>query len=471
MKLENARKLVKPELLDEETNLQTDSINERKNLDIEEEKKLENKLSDLHTESTLGQESVVKPKLARPKKNDETNKIHNFTPKSRISSVKEDGKNKSQNSTRNSDSFSKSRSTFKIRSKPKVENRIEANNSLGRGKSFTRRTNKTNDYSTTQKPKSTSIRRSLKNTEENKLKSSTSSRKPISRYRNASTGKSGSKYKFSRTSTTNQINSNSIGEITENPVTMKNYISVTRSLSTTISEEISTKKLRTKLFNDLSRSSVDETRLLKTKKEPTKINETTTTPTTTLATKNVRPTSRYSRNKVQVFKTDSILKSNVTNSDQSEKKIVNSTQKIDPRSRTATYRRHSEVAQSLLRSSTVEPNSIEITPKATRFQVSTSNPSPQLVTQEPVVNVKVSNDSNSVQQQSLQILQDGNTFTGNSGNIFNPTKNVLVTAGNVTLLEQIRGTVAPLLGSLGARSPIFSGIYNNASNIVRFEIF
>ncbi|XP_051166415.1 mucin-2-like isoform X2 [Leptopilina boulardi] len=465
MKLENARKLVKPELLDEETNLQTDSINERKNLDIEEEKKLENKLSDLHTESTLGQESVVKPKLARPKKNDETNKIHNFTPKSRISSVKEDGKNKSQNSTRNSDSFSKSRSTFKIRSKPKVENRIEANNSLGRGKSFTRRTNKTNDYSTTQKPKSTSIRRSLKNTEENKLKSSTSSRKPISRYRNASTGKSGSKYKFSRTSTTNQINSNSIGEITENPVTMKNYISVTRSLSTTISEEISTKKLRTKLFNDLSRSSVDETRLLKTKKEPTKINETTTTPTTTLATKNVRPTSRYSRNKVQVFKTDSILKSNVTNSDQSEKKIVNSTQKIDPRSRTATYRRHSEVAQSLLRSSTVEPNSIEITPKATRFQVSTSNPSPQLVTQEPVVNVKVSNDSNSVQQQSLQILQDGNTFTGNSGNIFNPTKNVLVTAGNVTLLEQIRGTVAPLLGSLGARSPIFSGIYNNASNI------
>ncbi|XP_043478282.1 uncharacterized threonine-rich GPI-anchored glycoprotein PJ4664.02-like isoform X4 [Leptopilina heterotoma] len=453
MKLENARKLVKPELLDEET----DSINERKHLDIDEEKKLENKLSDLHTESTLGQESVVKPKLARPKKNHETSKVRNFIPKSRNSTVKEEKKTieSSSERIRKNENSSKTRSSFNIRSKSKIENRVESNNSLGRGKSFSRR-NKTSEYSsTTQKPKSTLIRHLSKNTNENKSKLLPSRKPLLSRYRNASTAKSGSKVSFHRgTTPSNQIKStdfNTIGETTENPVTIKNYISVTKSVSTTISEEISTKKLRTKLFNDLSRSSVDETRLLKTKN--LKDEQTTA--------KNFRPTSRYSRKKVQAFKINSAANVSVATSGDEK---MNSSQKIDPRSRTATYRRHSEVPLSLLRSSTVEPNSIEITPKATRFKVS-SSPSPQLVTQEPAVNVKVSNDSTSVQQQSLQILQDGNAFTGNSGNIFSPTKNILVTAGNVSLLDQIRSTVAPLLGSLGARSPIFSGIYNNATNI------
>lgn len=460
MKLENARKLVKPELLDEETDSQTDSTNERKNFDIEDEKKLENKLFD-NVESTLGQESVFKPKIAKPKKNDERsvnerNKTRNFTPKSRNSSVKGENK-KYENSPRNE----KSRSTFNIRSKPKIENKVESNNSLGRGKSYTRR-NKTNDF-TTVKPRATP-----KSKEE---KSKLPSRKPlVSRYRNAKIP-SLSKSKISRgTTSLNQIKetttTSNLIETTFNPVTMKNYIAVTRSVSSTISEEISAKKLRTKLFNDLSRSSVDETRLKNQNlNDNSKANESTTT-------KVFRPTSRYSRKKVQVSKYDtkdsvSIPKVNVTSARGGMK---NNTEKIDPRSRTATYRRHSEVPLGIVRSSTDRPKSVEITPKATRFQV-TSSPSPQLVTQEPTVNVKVSNESNSVQQQSLQIVKDDNTFTGNGSNIFSPTKNVLVTAGNVTLLEQIRSTVAPLLGSLAARSPIFSGVYNNASNIVRlFDI-
>ena len=517
MKLENALKLVKPELLDEEVDSKTTpgSVNEKKNLDIEYDKKLENRLSEINSESSLGQESVVKsewkPKSeANPKNEQRSSKSRakqgrSFTPRSKT--TQEDTENNIFDSSTEVSRSEKSKVSFKPRYKSRVENgKTEIDNSIGRGNLdvSSRGKNIPDSVSTTAtKPKKTSPRRSVKNPEEEDSKFKP--RKPVSRYRNALKKPVQNNFQNSETSDKPKSKVASLRrsknfdattlnpkgeeatiipttvstfgqETTIVPVTIKNYLSVTKSVITKVSEEISTKRLKASAFNDLAKTD-EPVNSKKFNYKSKNWNEVSNDDDDSTTTKIVTPTSRYARKKIDLSKNLSPASKSSSSASKSSASVIqttipdskgnhNDTRRREFRPRTATYRRHSEVPLGSVRSSTAQPNSIAITPKAARLQaaISSSSPSPLLVTQAPTVNVKVSNNSNSSQQQSLGVLSSSN----GSSNIFSPTKSVLLTAGNVTLLEQIRSTVAPLLGSLAARSPVFSGVFNNETNVVRF---
>lgn len=144
--------------------------------------------------------------------------------------------------------------------------------------------------------------------------------------------------------------------------------------------------------------------------------------------------------------------------------------RVDLPAANAIYRGQSEAPVIVYPEKRQEPISVSITPKAVRFHatVKTDETSPPSVTQEPVVNVRVSNDSSSSQQQS-GISDASNGASGSS--IFSPTKSLLLAAGNATLLEQIRSTVAPFLNSLGSKSPVFSNSFRGVNSAVRFSLF
>ena len=497
IKLDNARKLVKPELLDDEANSKSNpaSISDRTNINSEDEKKLENKLSD-NSEGSLGQESVVKSewKTAKSKNNEEriSKPKHKqgraFTPQFTTSAKQEENpENNVLESSTEVFRNEKSKAIFKPRSKLRVENvKSEIDNSIGKHLVSSRVKKITDDVpTTTRKPRKTSPRRSVKNPEENyKVKSRES---PVSRYQNTVKNPITSekfKYKSSilrgsknhdstifnpirmeeETTTIPSITSKTnTEETTINPLTAKNHVYVTKSVSSKITQEVSTKRMKATDFNNLAQKNIDndDDKSKKLDQVPNEVSDSTTA-------KRVRPTSRYSRKKISVSK-------KLNNDSNTSAPVIregnNETKRREFRPRTATYRRHSEVPLEPVRSSTAPPNSISITPKANRFQfaATSSSSSPLPVMQEPIINVQVSNNSNSSQQQSIGVSNISNKSSRSTeSNIFNPTRSFLVTSGNATLLEQIRSTVAPLLSSLAARSPIFAGIYNNATNIVRF---
>ncbi|XP_033210741.1 serine-rich adhesin for platelets-like isoform X2 [Belonocnema kinseyi] len=505
-KLENALKLVKPELLDEETDSKTTSgpQNEQTIFDHENNRRLENRLSEINSESSLGQESVVKPEWklkteTNPKNEKRSSKSRvkqgdSFT--SRSKTIGEDTENSILESSTEVSRIEKSKVSFKSRNKSQVEiNKSEIDNSIRKGKSGSSSREKKipeNVTVTTIKPKRTSPRRSVKNPEEEASKFKP--RKPVSRYRNAlknpvqnhlqntaTTEKPRPKsYSLRRLKTYDSITlnprdeeatmiptvSNFPAETTITPVT-KNYLSVTKSVITKVSEEISTKRLKASAFHDLSKTSESgdrNSKKLNYKSE--NLNEVPNDDDDSTTIKIVRPTSRYARKKTDLSKTLSptsksslsVLKTANSVSKENQK----GTQRREFQPRTATYRRHLELPLGLVRSLTAQPNSIATIPKAERLQaaITSTSRSPLLVRQKPTVSV-VSNNSNSSQQQSLGVLNSSNR----SSNIFSPTRSVLLTAGNNSLLEQIRSTVAPLLGSLAARSPVFSGVFNNETNV------
>lgn len=169
-----------------------------------------------------------------------------------------------------------------------------------------------------------------------------------------------------------------------------------------------------------------------------------------VTSRTVGPTSRYIRKKAEVFTPyDAVPKPPST-----EPPL---TKRRDFRPRTATYRRHSDVPTSqLVQNSTTETTSVTITPKPTKFSDQLVTPSTRSSLSEPLVSVRI-DTSNDTTSQVSGITESSNGNSGNS-NVFIPAR---VSAGNATLLEQLRSTVAPLLNTLGNKTPVFSGAYSN----------
>ncbi|XP_046741805.1 mucin-2-like isoform X2 [Diprion similis] len=136
------------------------------------------------------------------------------------------------------------------------------------------------------------------------------------------------------------------------------------------------------------------------------------------------------------------------------------------RPRTATYRRHSEPP-----SPPAESASIAITPKTPKFHATFKSDSTLPKTNaNKTFNVQIASNSNrnneSASFSNAGIVGSSNGETGTdigSSNVFSPTRALLLMNGNKTLLEQLRSTVAPLLSSLGIKSPIFAGAYRNTT--------
>ncbi|XP_054000513.1 mucin-2-like isoform X1 [Hylaeus anthracinus] len=225
----------------------------------------------------------------------------------------------------------------------------------------------------------------------------------------------------------------------------------TQRTSQTSQEENVIKK--SKFGNDVTKPSFRPRYSKKTKDNS--IEDTTTKYQAAGTTNLPTPTSRYSRKKA-VVKTVDGLKVTTTEGP------ATLTKKIEFRPRTATYRRHSEVPTTSVETTTkVDGAGVAITPRSPRFQVNsiTTSPAPRSVPQEPQMNLQIANDTT---QQAPGITGSSNGDSGNT-NVFNPARSAVL-AGNSTLLEQLRSTVAPLLSSLGNKTPVFSGSYSNVNN-------
>lgn len=173
-----------------------------------------------------------------------------------------------------------------------------------------------------------------------------------------------------------------------------------------------------------------------------------------VTSRTVGPTSRYIRKKSDIFtQYDSIPR------------VVSTeaalTKRREFRPRTATYRRHSEMptSGSLVQSTVAkEETTFTITPKPTKFHANVKpTPSIRSTPTEPFVNVRIDSFSDSAPR--LGITESSNGISGS--NIFNPTRSAFLGGNTTTLLEQLRSTVAPLLNTLGNKTPIFSGSYSN----------
>ncbi|XP_043594864.1 mucin-5AC-like isoform X5 [Bombus pyrosoma] len=233
--------------------------------------------------------------------------------------------------------------------------------------------------------------------------------------------------------------------------TPKISYSSAQSKSQTSQEENITKKLR---FATSATKPIFRPRYSKRTNEKS-FEKKTTDNQAIFTTKLPVATSRYSKKKSSVKSIDD--KSATTEG------LSAQTRKIEFRPRTATYRRHSEIPTTLTESSTkVDGVGIAITPRSTKYHATlkTSTVSPRSVAQGPQVNLKIANET---AQETPGITGSSNGDSGNS-NVFNPTRSTFL-SGNSTLLEQLRSTVAPLLSSLGNRTPVFSGSYSNVNNM------
>ncbi|KAL6421599.1 hypothetical protein ACFW04_014220 [Cataglyphis niger] len=174
----------------------------------------------------------------------------------------------------------------------------------------------------------------------------------------------------------------------------------------------------------------------------------------------VGPTSRYIKKKSGVFTPYDVVPKPLNT-----EATFTQTKHKEFRPRTATYRRHSEVPTNQLiiqQSSKADKEAIAdfvtITSKPTKYNThvtarSHSNSS------EPLVNVKVDTLNDNL---PLVFIESSNSNSSDS-NIFNPTKSAIFSKNATTLLEQLRSTVAPLLNSLSEKTPIFSGAYSNVN--------
>lgn len=177
-----------------------------------------------------------------------------------------------------------------------------------------------------------------------------------------------------------------------------------------------------------------------------------------VTSRTVGPTSRYIRKKSGVFtQFDAVPKVISTESP------VTQTKRREFRPRTATYRRHSEMpTNSLVPTAAKQETTVDVTPKPTKFHssVKSSTTNTRSVPTEPFVNVRVDAPS---APNLVGITDSSNGLSGS--NIFNPTRSAFLAVSNTTtLLEQLRSTVAPLLNNLGNKTPVFSGAYSNVEN-------
>lgn len=183
----------------------------------------------------------------------------------------------------------------------------------------------------------------------------------------------------------------------------------------------------------------------------------------------VGPTSRYIKKKSGVFTPYNAVPKSLS----TEATFLQTKRNKEFRPRTSTYRRHSEVSTNQLMTQQltkpgkkVTAGTITVTPKPTQYHAQVTTTRSRSKSSEPLVNVKIDSSNNSI----LLVSENSN---GNSGsNIFNPTKSAFFSNNTTTLLEQLRSTVAPLLNSLSDKTPIFSRAYSNVNNgVSNFIIF
>jgi len=168
----------------------------------------------------------------------------------------------------------------------------------------------------------------------------------------------------------------------------------------------------------------------------------------------VGPTSRYIRKKSGVFTSyDAIPKSSST------EPSLTQTKRREFRPRTATYRRHSEVPTSQLIQETTATKEgiadITITPKPTKYhaQINTTSTRSESFAS---VTIDTSNDT-------TPVVPTDSSNNSSGSNIFSPTRSTFLSANTSTLLDQLRSTVAPLLNTLGDKTPVFSSAYSNVN--------
>lgn len=222
-------------------------------------------------------------------------------------------------------------------------------------------------------------------------------------------------------------------------------------------------KEKTTIPNNVSKSSVRPRYTKQQQQQPDKV------AVSMVTSKTAGPTSRYVRKKSGVFTPyDAIPKTS------SSEATPTQTKRREFRPRTSTYRRHSDVPTSevaVQQSTTVVDEQttagVTITPKPTKYHAQVVTPTSRPSSSEPFVSVRIdtSNSTNSTTSQPSGIAGSSNGNTGNS-NIFNPTRSTYLSTNTTSLLEQLRSTVAPLLNNLGDKTPIFSGAYSNVNTAV-----
>ncbi|KAK2587316.1 hypothetical protein KPH14_003035 [Odynerus spinipes] len=234
------------------------------------------------------------------------------------------------------------------------------------------------------------------------------------------------------------------------------YLSSTtdsNELSSSTNDNVKPKTKTLSTLNSVTRSNFQSNYPKKLKQKT--VEDTNEIPQQTTA-RTSSATSRYTRKKIEAFKPFDPIPKTTTES------IQSTVRRREYRPRTATYRRHSELPTTLVQSTTKVDSTpgVAITPKTPKYSASlkSSTPTARSIAQEPQVSVRISNDTT----VESGITDSSNGDTGTS-NIFNPTRSAFL-SGNSTLLEQLRSTVAPLLNSLGNKTPIFASSYRNVNN-------
>lgn len=207
--------------------------------------------------------------------------------------------------------------------------------------------------------------------------------------------------------------------------------------------------------------------------------EAKSTVTASTTTDRTLPTNDSSSNRYVRKKSDGFKPFEATPKLTTTEKPLQTVKRREFRPRTATYRRHSEAPKVMIVNAvpaekSSSSGSIAITPKAplkfhSTLRESTSSSAQRSARQEPTVNVQISNDAQTknTSSEASGIVGISNGDSGqSSSNIFNPTRSTFLLNSNATFLEQLRSTVAPLLGALGNRTPIFAGAYRDVQNSV-----
>ncbi|KAK0167246.1 hypothetical protein PV327_004671 [Microctonus hyperodae] len=189
--------------------------------------------------------------------------------------------------------------------------------------------------------------------------------------------------------------------------------------------------------------------------------------TTTTVKSNIDEINKYSKKKLSDFKLNhSTLSTTTTTTTETSASSSSLPRRRDFRPRTATYRRHSEISSvaKIQEQNRDKISSVAITPRY-HSSIKSENSTQRSVRQEPLLALQISNVTVNNSTNSTGISLSNRGKSGNSdSNIFNPTKATFLINSNMSLLEQLRNTVAPLLSTLGTKTPIFSGVYSNVNN-------
>ena len=123
--------------------------------------------------------------------------------------------------------------------------------------------------------------------------------------------------------------------------------------------------------------------------------------------------------------------------------------------------------------SATEKPLVAITPKNLQYHRASARAELlQSTTQEPTISVKVSNDLGAADSLVKQEFAVKSNVTNGGTNIFSPARSAAqFDADNAVILDQLRGTVAPLIVSMDSKLPVQVGTYKNTNSVVSIFFF